>query len=176
MKIKVFFSILLMIISLLNAKIIIADVGDIRKLLFDKPVKRKLWETDITLINDRMQYGYETFEKLQYSIICKITDDKILPGKISRGRATYIENKVEKKCDSWRFVEGRLVHVLDFKNKRCRKPLGKDGVNKYFNAVAHVKSGFVVGSVDSSFKKPMEYSIRGQIKSERVNYYLILLL
>ena len=161
---------LFLLLSLYTSKIIIADISDLRELL-EKPVPKHNWKTDVEEKTFHMQYGFDNMEGVQYSVICK-AGAKIIPGKISNKRATYTENFEEKECTHWRFVEGRLVHEVDFANVKCRRPLGKDGEKRFYNGVVHLKTGYVVGKVDSNLNT-IEFSRNGIVEIRRNNFYVI---
>ena len=165
-------TILLLLAYFLSAKIILADVEDLRKLLQKDYVKTShKWKTDITEISDHMPYGFDEIEGEQYSIICSVGEDYI-PGKINKGKANYTQNFEEKECLKWKFVEGRLVHELDFSSSKCRYPLGKVGDKRFYNGVVHLKTGLVVGKVYENLNV-IEYSRNGVVEIRKNNFYII---
>ena len=163
----------LMLIGFSISKIIVADIEDIRNLLINEERRKThYWNSKIDDTDEHMQYGFDTLEGVQYSIICRVDNDTIIPGKISKGKATYTSNFQEKKCESWKYVEGRLVHELDFLHTKCRRPLGKEGNQRFYNGVAHLKTGYVVGKVDEHLHA-IEYSRDGVVEIRKNNFYII---
>ena len=163
-------------IPISHSKIVVAEVGELRQLLKSPNLISNniahFWLQDPQETKIQMPYGYEHSEGIQYSIICKVDINNIIPGKINKGTATYIDGSVVKRCSQWKFIEGDLVFQTLFSPKKCRKPLGKKGNLKLYNGVVQVKTGFVVGYVPSTLAY-MKYSINGIVKKELYNFYII---
>ena len=129
------------------------------------------WRVDTSETDYHMPYGFESSEGVQYSIICKV-GDRVIPGKVFEGRPTYTDNFEIKECEKWKFVEGRLVHELDFQRTHCRYPLGKDGDRRFYNGVVHLRSGYVVGKVDENLST-IAFSHKGVVEIRKNNFYII---
>ena len=162
----------MVLIHLSYSKIQVVDIKDVRNLLLNSNSHAKHnWESEIDETTYHMQYGFDTIEEVQFSIICRVGQD-IIPGKISKGKASYTLNFEEKTCTHWRFVEGRLVHELDFQSVKCRRPLGRVGTDRFYNGVAHLKTGYVVGKVLSDLEY-IEFSRNGIVETRKNNFYII---
>ena len=175
MNIKISLLLLCLFCNLALSKIFIADEGNVTKTLKTNPIsphRSHKWETDLDSIKFHMMYGYDSQGGRQYSIICQVDDKRVIPGKIMHGKATYFDEKNEIECTHWRFVEGRLVHESDFDKVKCRAPLGVDGKDKYYNGVAHLHSGYEIGSVAANLKWII-YSRDGEIRYKKNNFYII---